>query len=449
MKLENLSGRLREQLTAHKTGIGNDRLQQWTFLIDSLSSFVDPEANVHAFFVPGRIELLGKHTDYLGGESIVCACSRGIAAISLANESGELALYDLSAGQESHTDLVSGQTDTNRWSLYPQTVTKRLVSDFGQSLSGQTIYFTNSVARSSGLSSSSALVTMIALALIERNGLAGRVFNLVENKRGFAEYLGAVENGRPFRTAQELEGVGTKGGCQDHAAIILGREKTFTRISYNPLGKIGELQLPTGWGIAVGVSGVHARKTGEQKGDYNSLSELSELAWQVVRQKYDSAANSLGEFIRNVEEPPPAAKIFSDEQSVYARRYTHAVGEIRTHIPKAWSGLANGDEKIFSEAAFHSHAAAAELLANQIQETNRLVDIARKLGSMGASAFGAGFGGAVWAIFPEDVVDEKIPAWESEYRSEFPHHNSTFFREVPSSGAMEVDGDSLLNLLPN
>jgi len=59
-----------------------------------LAAGIDPACPAHARFVPGRIEVLGKHTDYAGGRSLTAAADRGFAAIAVARQDGQLKVTD-------------------------------------------------------------------------------------------------------------------------------------------------------------------------------------------------------------------------------------------------------------------------------------------------------------------------------------------------------------------
>ena len=76
-----------------------------------------------------------------------------------------------------------------------------------------------------------------------------------------------------------------------------------------------------------------------------------------------------------------------------------------------------------------SQQLAERLLGNQIPQTIRLARLARENGAAAASAFGAGFGGSVWALVAVDRAAEFLAAWKAAYRGEFPadYNRSSFF----------------------
>jgi galactokinase len=74
--------------------------------------------------------------------------------------------------------------------------------------------------------------------------------------------------------------------------------------------------------------------------------------------------------------------------------------------------------------AHRSQQAGTRLLNNQIPETIRLAELAEELGAHGASAFGAGFGGSVWALVDRSNAVSFLAAWRVRYLHEFPQHAS-------------------------
>jgi galactokinase len=95
----------------------------------------------------------------------------------------------------------------------------------------------------------------------------------------------------------------------------------------------------------------------------------------------------------------------------------------------------------FGELAYESHRAADRHLKNQTAATNRLVKIAQQLGAPAASAFGAGFGGSVWAFVDQSQATAFLDAWRSRYQNEFPGMTplSEFFSTRPGMSAIAID----------
>src|SRR5207249_5011124 len=83
---------------------------------------------------------------------------------------------------------------------------------------------------------------------------------------------------------------------------------------------------------------------------------------------------------------------------------------------------------------------AETLLGNQVEQTISLARKARELGAVAASAFGAGFGGSVWALIPSSAAAEFSARWGDEYHRSFPEHRarSAFFMTRAGSGVLHL-----------
>src|SRR5690606_35491990 len=106
-------------------------------------------------FIPGRIEFLGKHTDYCGGSSIVCAIDRGFHLSIAYGDLHTLRLINRDTGEDVSLDLNDPKPPPRHWSKYAAEVVKRLGSNFPGMLRGATLSFRSDLPPAAGLSSSS------------------------------------------------------------------------------------------------------------------------------------------------------------------------------------------------------------------------------------------------------------------------------------------------------
>ena len=102
--------------------------------------------------------------------------------------------------------------------------------------------------------------------------------------------------------------------------------------------------------------------------------------------------------------------------------------------------LAAGDVAGLGEPVAQSQALAESALRNQIPETSYLARRATELGAAAASAFGAGFGGSVWALVRNARCPASCPAWRDDYLARFPERRSRaeFFPSSPGPAATEL-----------
>ena len=121
-----------------------------------------------SIWVPGRIEVLGKHTDYAGGRSLVCALERGFCVRVAPRRDSVVRACSLDRLATFETSLVSPVAgERGSWNRYVATVVARLSANFHRVLRGADIAFASDLPADAGMSSSSALVvaTFIALSI--------------------------------------------------------------------------------------------------------------------------------------------------------------------------------------------------------------------------------------------------------------------------------------------
>ncbi|ETJ03938.1 MAG: Galactokinase, partial [Actinomyces urogenitalis DORA_12] len=226
-----------------------------------------------AWRVPGRIEFLGKHTDYAGGNVLVGAVDRGVSAVA---EQVDGAAGFLSATTTAGGEPVSLQAGMDHglaaghWGRYLQTVLDRLTANFGPSVPAH-LTITSDLPPASGMSSSSALICASALALADLNGWSSTELwrRNIPDRLSLAGYLAGVEAGRPWRELLGAEGVGTQGGSEDHTGMLCGEADTLLLARFAPMEIRERVAFPEDWAIVVGVSGVLAEKTGAALANYN------------------------------------------------------------------------------------------------------------------------------------------------------------------------------------
>jgi galactokinase len=380
-----------------------------------------------SLFVPGRIEVLGKHTDYAGGATLTCAVERGVCAVYSPRRDAVVRLLDTSGHRRIEfpvdPDLVIRAGD---WSNYPMTVARRIARNFDPPVLGIDLAFRNTLPVSAGMSSSSALMTAVFLALADVNRLEARPAyrSHVHGLTDLATYLGTVENGQAFGTLAGDRGVGTFGGSEDHTAILCSQPGRIGHFEFCPGREIESLQVPAGHVFAVATSGIVAQKTGNARDRYNRASLLvaevlrlwregTGLPHETLRAAVHSDAEAgrrLGTIVRKGSAggfPPGDLE----------RRLEHFLLENETLVPAAARALAAGDVESFGRAADASQRGAEDLLQNQVHETVALARIARELGAVAASAFGAGFGGSVWALVREADAPSFPDRWRAQYGS--------------------------------
>jgi galactokinase len=385
-------------------------------------------------FVPGRIEILGKHTDYAGGRTITCAAERGFAVAYAPRTDARLRIVDARDGRRLDVPLDGSRSPRlGHWSNYPATVVRRLARNFGRLATGADVAFENTLPRAAGLSTSSALVTAVFMVLADVNDLRARddFRAAVPDDAALAGYLGSIENGRAFGALQGDRGVGTSGGSEDHTAIVLSVAGALSCYRYHPVERLQQFGLPETLTLVVAASGVAAAKTGAARARYNYAANLvAELVSLATARTPEGPFGPRGPTLADIIDAGPGAlECLGDDIARSTgrfsamelfRRLDHFIEEDRRILPAALDALRARDWGAFGRAVDRSQRAAETLLGNQVPETIELQRQARGLGAHAASAFGAGFGGSVWALVDTDGAAEFADRWLSQYAERHP-----------------------------
>ena len=381
----------------------------------------------YAWWVPGRLEVFGKHTDYAGGRTLVGAVPRGFAVIARPRSDGVLHVVDGKREQDVTLPPVPARDTAVRqagWRHYVDVVQQRLSRNFPGAPLGADIAVASDLPRASGMSSSSALLIAIATALT-RIGALDRRPEWRANITGptdVAGYLACIENGLSFGTLSGDAGVGTHGGSEDHAASLTGIPGHLAGFAFVPMRSIGVVAVPEQWRFVLTPCGVPAQKAGAAREAYNRLSQgagvLLDL-WNAA----SPAARSLGAALTGIEAGGPSSEAVARLRALVRqserpewphgaldKRLDHFIRE-DARIPEALDAFRGADATRIGRLAAESQADAEALLGNQIPETSALPRRARELGAFAACSFGAGFGGSVWALVNADRAEVFARAW--------------------------------------
>lgn len=400
------------------------------------------EARAIVFVVPGRIEVLGKHTDYAGGRSLVCTVDRGFVLVAVPRDDCRLLALDAAGG--TRADLIIDESlpaAPGHWSDYVRTPARRMARNFDR-VTGADVAFVSDLPQAAGLSSSSALVIGMFLVL----GAAAQIqedpryAEAIRTPEDLAGYLAAVENGLDFRTLSADSGVGTLGGSQDHTAILCCTAGALSRFSFLPVRAEGVAPLSEEWTFAVASSGVRAEKSAAALASYNNLSALASDAARVWHTHSGSAGAHLGAVLELGEADALLELLRAQGSHELRTRATQFFEEAGVLVPAAFDALLARDITTFGRIVARSHHLADTHLGNQIPETNALVQLAGEHGAVAASAFGAGFGGSVWALARTAEITDFLQRWETAYLERFPQHEqaAAFFSARPGPPARRL-----------
>jgi galactokinase len=411
----------------------------------------DPRAgSPRAFYVPGRIEVLGKHTDYAGGRTMVAAAERGFSIVAAPRRDRRVRVIDAVRRETAEFDLDPDLVPrAGHWANYPMTVGRRIARNFPGPLVGADIALASDLPPAAGMSSSSAMIVAHFLVLADANHLDERpaYHGDIDSLTDLAGYLGTIENGQTFGTLLGDRGVGTFGGSEDHTAILCARPGHVSQYRYCPVRFERAMPVPPKYAFAVAVSGVVAEKIGAAMEKYNAASRLARQiveAWRNATGRNDAyladILASAPDAAERLEAILRTARSEGASPEALVTRLAHFVAENDRIQPAAGDALARGDLAEFGRLVDQSQDAAERWLGNQVPETVFLARAAREHGAAAASAFGAGFGGAVWALVERDRAGPWLDTWRSAYHRRYPARagRSDFFVTAAGPAAFRL-----------
>ena len=405
------------------------------------------------WWVPGRVEIFGKHTDYGGGPSLMGALPRGFLIAGVARRDHAVRIIDAGDQSRFELDLATGQTkpaEVSGWRRYANVLARRLARDFPGAAIGADLALCSDLPRASGMSSSSALVVGLAHALVRLGDLDRRSewTAAIHNEVDRASYYACIEAGLPFGTFAGDGGLGTFSGSEDQTAIVCCKPGQVSQFTYMPVRHVRDVRWPSGWTFVLASSGIAAEKAGRAQALYNRAS----LGVRALIELWRAHLGPLTSLTEGLAADPGAERELRRVIDAHAKgdfsredlhvRLTHFAREF-PRVTKAAEAFSAGDAAALGRLAATSHDDADKLLGNQLPETNALVRLAVEAGAIGASAFGAGFGGSVWAI-----IDETDPAavtafgeqWLQRYRAAFPDRlaHSSWFSAIPGAPLTDI-----------
>ncbi len=405
---------------------------------------------LHAWFIPGRIEVLGKHTDYAGGRSLICTVERGFCLVAWPRQDNVVRILDVVQNAQAefavHQELTLAP---GHWSNYPKTVARRVARNFPGTLRGAEIALASDLPAAAGMSSSSALIVASFLVLARVNQLSEheQYRRNISDAESLANYLGTVENGQSFGSLVGDRGVGTFGGSEDHTAILCSRAGQISQYGFCPARLERRIAIPRGYTFVIGSSGVVAEKTGLAMAKYNRVSRAVSAIVELAQRDMGAGYRYLADVVRRRTDEIGAlrgmlssAKHPDFDSSTLIERLEQFYIESELLIPAAGDALERAELQSFGSWVRISQHLAEVMLGNQVPQTAWLARAAREYSAEAASAFGAGFGGSVWAMVPVDRAVSFIERWTDGYRTHFPDdaRRAEFFLSQPGPAAVEI-----------
>ena len=339
---------------------------------------------------PGRLEILGNHTDYNEGTVLSCAVNQRTGVAAAKNNSRRVRLYDHRA--DSTAEFTIDNLVNNLKPGVISELTKR-----GYALEGFDAVISSDVPLSAGMSSSAAFEISILFAL-------KKLFKLDIAPADAARIGQGVENNF----------LGVKTGLLDQFSSVFGVENSFILSDFRTVEVLQTVPMPAGASILV----------------VNSMQKhnLVDSEYNVRRAACESAAAKLAarhaevKTLRDV-----SSALLESEKSILTdteyRRAKHVTGECE-RVARAITLLQNGDLQGFGRLWWESHESSRVNFENSTPALDKLVEFSHTLpGALGARLSGGGFGGITIHLVETARVkdyEQTIKELYSSYCGEIP-----------------------------
>ncbi|MQS51815.1 galactokinase [Companilactobacillus mishanensis] len=368
----------------------------------------------HLFFSPGRINLIGEHTDYNGGNVFPCAISLGTYAVYGSRDDDIIQLYSDNFPKKGIVslrlnDLAYRKSDD--WANYPKGVINNLMNRGYNIDHGFNLYIKGNLPDGAGLSSSASIELLIG-------DLLKSVFDLDISQLDLVKVGQEVEN----------DYIGLNSGIMDQFAVGMGKKDRAILLDTNTM-KYQYAPVQLGNNVIVIMNTNKRRELQDSK--YNE--RRSECEESLARLQSQLHINSLGDL--TIDQFDRASYLINDDTLI--RRARHAVFENQRTL-EAVSYLNDNDIEDFGKLVNASHVSLHYDYEVTGVELDTLVAAAwEQPGVFGARMIGAGFGGCAIAIVNENQVSDFKKNVGKIYKDKIGYDADFYIAEI-SDGPREL-----------
>ncbi|MHA5204820.1 galactokinase [Oenococcus oeni] len=366
------------------------------------------------FFSPGRINLIGEHTDYNGGNVFPCAISIGTFGVYGSRDDQTIRMYSANIPDQGVVSFQLNDLEYHKedgWTNYLKGVLASLVSRDYKINHGFDLFIHGNLPDGAGLSSSASIELLMGTIL-------KNVFSLDVSQLDLVKIGQEVEN----------KYIGVNSGIMDQFAVGMGRAEQAILLDTNTM-KYEYAPVKLGDNVIVIMSTNKRRELQDSK--YNERRSQCEEALKRLQTKL--AIKSLGDL--SIEAFDQASYLINDD--ILIRRALHAVFENQRTL-RAFDALKNNDLTTFGQLVDASHVSLHFDYEVTGKELDTLVEAAWKQpGVLGARMIGAGFGGCAIAIVGKDYVDDFKTKVGKSYQEKIGYPADFYIAKI-SDGPKEI-----------
>ena len=339
-------------------------------------------AGMKVYFAPGRVNLIGEHTDYNGGHVFPCALSIGTYGAARKRTDKKLHFYSMNFERvgmlESAVDAL-GEAEESDWTNYPKGVIWAFAKKGFEMSGGMDLVVFGNIPNGSGLSSSASLEVLTGFILRDLYG-----FDVTNTDIALIGQY--AENNYNGMNCGIMDQFASAMGKKDNAIFLNTADLSY---EYAPLALEGAKIVVTNSKV----------KHSLVNSTYNQRRSECETALAELQKVAD--IKTLGDLSEEEFEKHKSA--IKDE--VRLRRAKHAVYENQRTI-RAVEALKNKDIKLFGELMNASHVSLRDDYEVSCEEIDILVEEAWKIpGVIGSRITGGGFGGCTVSIVKDEAID--------------------------------------------
>jgi len=334
------------------------------------------------FFSPGRVNLIGEHTDYNGGYVFPCALSFGTYLVARRNNSRQVRFATTNFDHRGEVNLDEPfRKDGKSWINYPVGVLNEFRKE-AREIEGVDLLYSGDIPNGAGLSSSASIEMVTAYAMDRMFGFGMELMDLVKLSQRAENLFVGVNCGIMDQFASGM-------GAADHALFLNCDTLDYERVP---------LKLD---GLKIVIANTNKRR-GLADSKYNARRAECEAALEALRRGRE--LRHLSEL--SLEEFHEMSHLIGGETE--RRRARHVISENHRTL-SAIDALNRNDIATFGQLMNQSHDSLRDDYEVTGRELDTLVDEARKIGgTFGSRMTGAGFGGCTVSIVREDSVETFI-----------------------------------------
>ena len=358
---------------------------------------------------PGRINLIGEHTDYNGSFVFPGAIDKGMIAAIRFNDSDKVRAYAVDLDEYTEFGLNEEDLPSEGWAKFLFGVCREIIKR-GGSVKPFDTAFSGDVPLGAGMSSSAALESTYAFALND-------LLNLDIDKFELARIGQSTEHNY----------VGVKCGIMDQFASIFGKKGHLIRLDTKSMEHAYFPFDPEGYKLVLLDTVVKHELASSA---YNKRREACEHAARTIAKRHPEV-----EFLRDAS--MEMLKEVKDEISAEDYMRAEYVIEETQRVRDVSDALQRGDYETVGQKMYETHHGMSKLYEVSCEELDFLNDVAREHGVTGSRVMGGGFGGCTINLVKDELYDSFISDAKSQFKAKYGHEPKVY-DVVISDGARKL-----------